>query len=324
VGRSLRVIGVLAIVTLTMLAASSMVLSRGTTFARRADSYRWMGQPGTDTATATPTVTPTLATSAPLPDLVISNSRSGREWNGRCWDNGPHDAWLDVEVSNQGSSPAGRFVVRTEPLDDVFWEVAGLAAGEQLWLHRFPGHADVVMADADGEVVESDETNNRRTLEATPALTQPVTCTPEPSATAPPGSRPDLVIDEVALAYTDTWRPCDVPSAPNTRLRVANRGLVPAGHFVVRTDPTGEIFADVPELAAQTSSWLPPRPGWPSAARIDADGEVDESDETNNHVVITPLPVPTWAPECTRTPTASATPSATPTPRPVWLPRSER
>ena len=126
--------------------------------------------------------TPTAGTGTPLPDLLVSDVFSELEWNHHCWDDGPHESIIDVQVEDRGEGPAGHFAVLGEEGDPtpLPWEVDGLAAGEKKWLGLRRGGARVLIVDPDNNVAESDETNNRVERRPTYMLTQPPTCSPTP------------------------------------------------------------------------------------------------------------------------------------------------
>ena len=135
--------------------------------------------------------TPTDVSATALPDLLIAHAYSDREWNGRCWDDGPHPPVINVRVENRGEGPAGHFLVRGEDGDPtpVPWAVDGLSAGESEWLGLRRGDARVLVVDPDNEVAESDEANNRLERMPTYVMTQPPTCSPTP---VPVGYLPSL------------------------------------------------------------------------------------------------------------------------------------
>jgi len=135
-------------------------------------------------------VTPTSSTGTPevLPDLVVADTRSDRTWEGRwrgeCWKGDVLYSVVDVRIENRGDAPAGHFLVRGEESMQapVIWDVSGFAAGEDRWLGEQRGAAHIVVVDADDEIRESDESNNRITRAPTFILTAPPTCTPTPAA----------------------------------------------------------------------------------------------------------------------------------------------
>jgi len=103
------------------------------------------------TPTATPeTLTATASPPRPLPDLTGFALYD-------CWGLAVH-----VTVRNVGSADAGPFEVRSEA-GRASWRVRGLGAGATLNLDpkRQSPDGGFVLIDADQEVVESDEANNR-------------------------------------------------------------------------------------------------------------------------------------------------------------------
>jgi hypothetical protein len=173
--------------------------------------------------------TPTSTPRPPPADLVVEEHRHERvpmswhrgECRGGCNCALPGEDYyvgMDVRVSNRGAGPAGQFVVGTEPLVDVTWSVPSLGAGQTTWLGWQEGWADVVTVDADNRVAESDETNNRRVIPATPEHTAPATCTqasqddtPTPATTSPP---------EPTASVTRTPSPTGTPTTALEHLQV--------------------------------------------------------------------------------------------------------
>lgn len=153
--------------------------------------------PGDETPSPTPTPTATSGTpSGPLPDLRIAWGhvsvygpgeggcvRPGWEW------------WTDGNVINDGDADAGPFVVRSS--SGITWTVAGLTPGQQQALEKRRGMSTDLLADADDQVLERDETNNRYRI---PIPTLPVTCTPTPEGGTP-------VPAAARLAVPFAWRP---------------------------------------------------------------------------------------------------------------------
>jgi len=128
-----------------------------------------------------PTVTPTAP--GPLPDLIVSSARwQMAGFNGWCVrQDGPPE--LLATVKNIGAGAAGAFTVRTDPAR-ASWRIdGGLAAGASADVREvIPNGADYVVVDADDEVAEAEEMNNR--LRApNPTWTPPPICTAEPSST---------------------------------------------------------------------------------------------------------------------------------------------
>jgi len=105
------------------------------------------------------------------------------------------DWWTDGRVLNDGDAGAGAFIVRSS--SGLTWTVAGLAPGQQQTLEKRRGMSTDLLADADDQVLERDETNNRYFI---PIPTLPVTCTPTPDGGTP-------VPGEARLAIPFAWRP---------------------------------------------------------------------------------------------------------------------
>jgi hypothetical protein len=271
-----------------------------------------------------PTWTPTPATGTPppLPDLASGVTYA---WVCACLPCPEQEPYGTVCIRNSGAGST-QYIVRSDILFlhvHEQLETAPIEPGAEV-CQRIDSVAVEVVADSGDFIAESNE-NNNRSVGRPPTYTPPPPCRITPTATStPPTERPDLVIEYLEPHYTDSTRTCDVPFHPVTSVKVANRGVAAAGHFVVRTEPDGALFGELAGLAPGTGSWLPPRPGWPDAVVIDADNEVAESDETNNRAVMTPPPPPTWAPTCSPTPTASRTATPTATPRRAFVPRAER
>jgi hypothetical protein len=133
-------------------------------------------------ATATP--------APPLPDLEIVHAQAYRV-PVSCDPYGRHV--VSGEVKNLGAGAAGPFIVRAEPGPEPSWAVGGLAAGASFQLEPRPGWASALLADADGAVIESDETNNRIVLPTEPPLTPAPTCSATPTATRPPSYLPQVM-----------------------------------------------------------------------------------------------------------------------------------
>lgn len=232
---------------------------------------------------------------------------------------------LRVCVVNAGEAPAAGFWIRGAG-GAPSWRVYGLAPGAmECTGPRVSGGDLELVADADGEVEESDETNNRHAAPAPPPPTGPP-CVPGPTAT--PGPRlPDLA---VASAYTSVYAPggprCLILGMPFwTYGRVVNQGPATAlDPFEVRAGTETEPLPLVWELGGLepgAEHLLAPRKGISDRMVVDPDGRIAELDETNNRLR---YPIPTPPVSCTPTPigggTPSATPSATQTPEPGTTP----
>ena len=135
-----------------------------------------------------------------------------------------------VQVTNQGTGPAGPFLVEANGSQRVL--LPGLAPGERIsvWLpsYVYPGENQAA-ADITDVVQESDETNNAVSL-LLPVPTPPQTCTPTPTpaATAPattseptptptptptPSPSPAATAEPTATA---TRAPASTPQPPST------------------------------------------------------------------------------------------------------------
>jgi hypothetical protein len=147
------------------------------------------------TATTAPTTPPGADASGPRPDLVVSNVRVELETGGAC-DYTSTDLGLTVLIKNTGPADAGPFEVEANGARQTV--EAGLPAGQtaRLW---FQGYAhsgeNVILADADSQVKEIDETNNQFSG-MVPIPTLPPTCTPPPSPSATTEPPPAVAIRE--------------------------------------------------------------------------------------------------------------------------------
>lgn len=232
---------------------------------------------------------------------------------------------LRVCVVNSGEAPAGGFWIRGTG-GAPSWRVYGLAPGaKECTGPRVSGWDFELIADADGEVEEADEANNRYVVPMPPVPTGPP-CVPGPTATPGP-QRPDLA---VASAYTSVYAPdgprCLILGMPFwTYGSIVNQGPATAlDPFEVRAGTETEPLPLVWELGGLEPGALhvlAPRKGISDRMVVDPDGRIQELDETNNRLR---YPIPTPPVACTPTPvgggTPSATPSATPTPEPGTTP----
>ena len=180
---------------------------------------------------------------------------------------------FQVTVRNQGSASAGSFVLRLQgaaSYQDA--TVSSLAAGSStmrtftLPLSTSP-ETFTAIADANGQVSESDEANN----------TRPVTVTG-------PVARPDLVVDNVTYSPPNPT----LGSTVTFQVTVRNQGSASAGSFVLRLQGVASYQdATVSSLAAgasTTRTFSLPLSTSPETftATADANGQVSESDEANN------------------------------------------
>ncbi len=246
--------------------------SRSWTWDQR-DSFGAQVPPGTYTVELQTqnagTLTATFTVQAPvLPDLVIQSFT-----HSPTHPNLGQTITFTVVVRNQGTAPAGSFIVRVQgagsPSDQ---SVASLAAGASVTrTFSLPLAASpetfTATADLYNQVAESDETNNTRQV----TVTGPV-------------ARPDLVVTSI------TWSPTNptVGSTVNFTVTVRNQGTASAGSFVVRLQGVGPSQdRTVGSLAAgaQTNlSFSLPLSTSPETFTATADvyNQVAESDEANN------------------------------------------
>jgi hypothetical protein len=125
-----------------------------------------------------PTPLPTCTPEASLPDLVIQSIAIEKETVVSCH-NGPKILGVRVRIANQGSAPAGSFIVE---LDGAQQNVPGLAAMSEvsLWFEGYQsGNETEVDVDVNDAVAESNEDNNGMSV-FLPIPTPVPTCTPEP------------------------------------------------------------------------------------------------------------------------------------------------
>jgi hypothetical protein len=173
------------------------------------------------TLPACPTATPTPGPA--LPDLVIVSARwQMAGFDGRCVpEYGPPE--LLVDVRNLGAADAGAFTVRTDP-PRASWRVEALFAGDRTDLRAIiPGGADYVEVDADREVAEGDEANNR-VFAPNPTWTPPPLCTTQaptpsltPTAPTPLASHTPSATLTATASPTATPRPAYLPLAQVSR-----------------------------------------------------------------------------------------------------------
>ena len=180
---------------------------------------------------------------------------------------------FQVTVRNQGTASAGSFTVRLQGVasyQDA--TVSSLAAGASttrtftLPLSTSP-ETFTATADANGQVTESDETNNTRQV----IVTGPV-------------ARPDLVVDNITYSPTSPT----VGSTVTFQVTVRNQGTASAGSFTVRLQGAATYQdATVASLAAGSSTtrtFTLPLSTSPETftATADVHNQVAESDEANN------------------------------------------
>lgn len=181
-----------------------------------------------------------------------------------------------VVVRNAGdaASPLTLARVRVDGvlLDEV--EVPALAVGAEhafttnRWNATSGDHVATAMADAWGEVAESNESNNARTIAF---------------HVGPPA--PDLVVSSFLALPSEV----EYGEPMTFRVQVRNNGVAWAGSSTLRVDANGTaLHADVPPLAPGAKAtltlgpWIGPAGSHALIAVADADSEVTESNETNN------------------------------------------
>jgi hypothetical protein len=132
--------------------------------------------------TVSPSPTPTAATEAALPDLVIRSVRIELETGGAC-DYTTTQLGTRIVLENAGEADAGPFVVDVNGSQQSV--DAGLAAGQtvSLWIAGYSyGGETTITVDAASQVEESNEENNFLS-QMVPIPTLPPTCTPPPTET---------------------------------------------------------------------------------------------------------------------------------------------
>ena len=112
---------------------------------------------------------------------------------------------IKICVENRGDAPAGPFVLQAG--EDASWALTGLGVGETACFNSDVGSGGMVIADANNDVVESDESNNSWML---PVLTLPAICTPgsgetqPPTETPEPTPAPDISFQGVSFSYDES------------------------------------------------------------------------------------------------------------------------
>jgi hypothetical protein len=160
-----------------------------------------------------------------------------------------------------------------------------------------------------------------------------------------PEALPDLVVADTRSDRTwegrwagQCWKGDPLYSVVD--VQIENRGVAPAGHFLVRGEESMQtpVVWDVSGFAAGEARWLGEQRGAAHIVVVDPDDEVRESDESNNRITRAPTSKMTEPPTCTPTPRVSLTPtpavppihtptptvSPTPTPAGIYLPAVER
>ena len=184
-----------------------------------------------------------------------------------------------VTIKNQGFGNAGSFYVyyfidgAQKDYDYLSsLSASGISSQTFTWSAQTGTHTVKAVADYNGSVPESDETNNQK--EVTFSGTQPI----------------DLIIQDI------TWYPAD-PSTGQTvtfTVIIKNRGFGNAGSFWVYyfIDGAQEDYDYLSSLSASdisswTFNWSAQTGTHTVKAVADYDGWVPESNETNNDKAIT-------------------------------------
>ena len=107
---------------------------------------------------------------------------------------------------------------------------------------------------------------------------------------------PDLVVDAMSIEDTANTTCVANPSVLHLRARVSNQGSVPAASFVVTANGQRQSAAGL-EAGATVWALFEHSGGGQYTAVVDADNQVDESDEGNNQTVQY-VPIPTQLPPC--------------------------
>ena len=196
--------------------------------------------------------------SAPLPDLVVAQSKIELETGADC-DYASTQLGVRVVVENVGEAGAGPFVVDVNGAQQQVPK--GLAAGEStsLWFEGYGASGEnAIVVDAGFDVEESDDANNRLS-QRLPWPTLPPTCTPAarenpvtptptlaPADTSPPPTLTPAPTD-TPLPPTSTPVP-SLPGAGETRTRGKDdmqMVYVPAGGFPMgSTDDDGDAGSE--------------------------------------------------------------------------------
>ena len=211
----------------------------------------------------------------PIPDLVPTSLTPPP----KVYSN--HTNTIRATIRNNGFDDASAFNVSLSANGTVVdtIDLAGLSAGGSTtisfsWAPMQIGSYELcVLADCDDVVEESDETNNERCE---------VVLVEEP--------KPDLSISKIALKTVGY-----VGEENRLGVKVTNIGLLSAGAFNVTLEVNGTPLGEqnIPSLDAGTSTelefaWTPSEAGKHELTTIaDSKDEIEESDETNNHLTRT-------------------------------------
>ncbi len=233
------------------------------------------------------------AVGATSPETGKKNSKDpGKSQQGQPGKKGAkgHDADLaivdltrtSVEVKNVGDGRAGRFTVAVDRRSFVVED--GLRAGDRASF-KFPCREGklTAVADPDDRVDEADERDNE--LTAGPfeckGSNQPPPDDPSPSDDPPPSEDPSPPDDGPSQGGGSTDQPdLMIRSLAKDRVVVANTGDGPAGDFVVDVGRAGRFrVGRLSPGATKTFTFACTRQ---PSARVDAEDDVRESNESNN------------------------------------------
>ncbi|MFC1902280.1 CARDB domain-containing protein, partial [Chloroflexota bacterium] len=282
------------------------------------ETFTWTAQAGSHTAKAVTDASnrviesdetnneKAVALSGPAPDLIVQSITSSPS--------SPlisHRVIFTVSVKNQGKTEAARSLLyfyidgaHKFQQDISLLAAGGTATATFSWTVRSASHVLKAVIDEDNTIIESDETNNEKTV-TIGSSTSPTTA--------------DLMVQDI------TWSP-ENPSTEDTvtvTATIKNQGSGQAGpsHAIFYINDVCQTTAYVNQLSAgatvtKTFTWKAQAGSHTAKAVTDASNRVIESDETNNEkAVALSGPAPdlivhdiTWAPT---TPTAGDAVSCT-------------
>lgn len=178
---------------------------------------------------------------------------------------------IGVTVANAGSLPAGRFVVSVG--ERAFIVEDGLAPGASVGFDFACRQGPLTaVADSTERVEETDETNNLVTA-------GPFDCT---SPTVSPSATPSVTPTVSPTPSTDRALPdLVVVHVTSRHVVVANEGDAGAGPFVIDAGKAGTFAVSGLARGASHTATFPCTEG-SITATVDADGQVQESNEGNN------------------------------------------
>ena len=223
----------------------------------------------------------TIVFSTLLPDLIIEEITWSPESPGT-----GDNVTFSVTIKNQGVGEASssRVYFYVDELIFDYQEVEEIAAGGTvtkafLWIARAGSHTIEAVADYKESIMESDETNNKKTLTFGGALL------------------PDLVIEDI------TWLPTNpsIGDIVTFMVIVKNQGNGKAdySYFDYYIDETYQASGYVGSISANTSdnntfTWTAEVGSHHIKAVADSNTRIEESDETNNEKTVV---FPTFAPD---------------------------